>query len=86
MTSRVLVLRGSPVRLAQGSGAWPMQLVNLQGPDETSGLLIFNSPPLRAMNNQLQVEEDGAKESKAVFLLLSGLALAPRGFREGVCA
>lgn len=69
-----------------------MQLVDLHGSEQCQGLAsssspLFIIPSLQAINHQLQVEEDGAVESKFFsFHVLTGLTPALRGFREGVCA
>lgn len=57
---------------SEGSRSRPVQLVGLEGIAECQGLASSSSPPfiippLQAINNQLQVEEDRALESKAVF-------------------
>lgn len=80
---------------AQGGfrGFWPVQLVDLHGSEQCQGLAsssspLFIIPSLQAINHQLQVEEDGAVESKFFFSfhVLPGRTPALRGFREGVCA
>lgn len=58
---------------SEGSGSRPVQLVDLLGMEECQGLTSsLSSPPfiilpLRAINNQLQVEREGAIERKVVF-------------------